>query len=355
MPKFIKKVIKKAGAAPGTLVHVGERKVEEVHISLMQYDQQSVTHRQVKSVDAIFPLREELGVVNWIDLCGLHDIEVIRALGDHFNIHPLTLEDILNTGQRPKAEEYDDYLYIVLQMLYYDEADTVVHSEQVSFILGRNYVITLQEKKGDVFANVRERIEKGKGRVRTAGSDYLLYALVDAVVDHYFLILEKVGIDIEEIEEALVGSAAQSALHRIHELKREIIFLRKQIWPLRELINMVSKEESSLVKESTHIFFRDVYDHTIQVIDTIESYRDVLQGLLDLYLSNISNRMNEVMKVLTIIATVFIPVTFIAGIYGMNFKYMPELEWKWGYAGVWGVMVGLVVVMLYFFKRNKWL
>ena len=355
MPKFIKKVVKKTGAAPGTLVHVGEKKLEKVEISLMQYDTKQVSHRPVENVEALFPLNKTPDTVNWINLYGLHDITVIQALGDQFNIHPLVLEDILNTGQRPKVEEYDNCLFAVLKMLYYSEEDTLVRSEQVSFILGDHFVITFQEVKGDVFAGVRERINSGRPRIRTGGCDYLLYALMDSVVDHYFVILDRIGMNIESIEEMLMDSSDQDILHTIHELKREVIYLRKQVWPLREVINTILKQESNFVKESTHLFFRDVYDHTIQVIDTIESYRDVLQGLLDLYMSNVSNRMNEVMKVLTIIATIFIPITFIAGIYGMNFKYIPELEWKWGYAAVWGVMSGIVLLLLYFFKKNKWL
>ncbi len=355
MPKFIRTTVKKTGASPGTLIHVGERKIEDVQISLMRYDADNVIHDQMKNIDALFPLDETSGVVNWINLYGLHDVDIIQTLGDKFKIHPLTLEDILNTSQRPKAEVYDDYLFVVLKMLYYNEEDMLVHSEQVSFVLSEHFVITVQEKKADVFAGVRERIYKGKGRIRKAGCDYLFYALIDAVVDHYFLILDNIGVDIESIEEALLESSDQSVFHNIHELKREVIYLRKQVWPLRELINMVLKEECDLVQEATLIFFRDIYDHTIQVIDTIESYRDVLQGMFDLYLSNVSNRMNEVMKVLTIIATIFIPITFIAGVYGMNFKMMPELEWRWGYAAVWVVMSVIALAMIFFFKRKKWL
>jgi magnesium transporter len=230
-----------------------------------------------------------------------------------------------------------------------------VKAEQVSLVVGPNYVLSFQERSGDVFNGVRERLRKGKGRIRKAGSDYLAYALLDAVVDEYFLILETIGEKIEVVEEELLANSTRETLQNIHDMKREMIFFRKQVWPLRELINGLSKGESSLIRESTGIYLRDIYDHTIQIIDTIESFRDMLSGMLDIYLSTISNKMNEVMKVLTIMATIFIPLTFLAGIYGMNFKYMPELEWRWGYFMVWGVMVVILVSLVGYFKRKRWL
>ena len=240
-------------------------------------------------------------------------------------------------------------------MLYLDEQNDEVRSEQVSLVLGENFLLSFQETEGDVFAQVRDRIRKGKRRIRKNGCDYLAYALVDAVVDHYFAILETIGATMESLEEELLDEPTPETMQNIHELKRELIYMRKQVWPLREMINTVIRGELSMIRDQTVVFFKDVYDHTIQIIDTIESYRDVLSGMLDLYLSTISNRMNEVMKVLTIIATIFIPITFVAGIYGMNFKYMPELDWKWGYLAVWSIIVAIVLVMIGYFKRKKWL
>ncbi|MEE4605904.1 MAG: magnesium/cobalt transporter CorA, partial [Desulfobacteraceae bacterium] len=254
-----------------------------------------------------------------------------------------------------KVEDFDDYDYIVLKMLTYDEDQTHITAEQVSFILGPHYLISFQETEGDVFNFVRERIRKAKGRIRKSGCDYLVYALIDAIVDHYFLVLEKLGEKIELLEEDLLGDTQTENLQSIHHLKREMIFFRKQVWPIREILSTLMKEEGSLIQETTQIFIRDLYDHTIQVMDTIESFRDVLSGLQDLYLSTLSNRMNEVMKVLTIMATIFIPLTFIAGIYGMNFEYMPELKWPWAYPVLWILLIAIFVFMIFWFKRKKWL
>jgi magnesium transporter len=354
MPRFIKKTSKKAGLSPGTLVHIGEKKAETTKFSLINYDPEQLQEKELATIDESFPYKDT-PPVTWINIDGLHEIDIIEKIGHHFNIHPLTLEDIVNTGQRPKAEDYDDYIYIVFKMLFYDDVNTHITSEQVSLILGIHYLISFQEKEGDVFNFVRERIRKSKGRIRKSGTDYLTYALIDATVDHYFFILEKVGEKLEQIEEELLENPQPRTLQSIHSLKREMIYFRKQVWPIRELLNHLMHEESQLIQESSHIFFRDIYDHTIQVIDTIESMRDVLTGMLDLYLSTLSNKMNEVMKVLTIMATIFIPLTFIAGIYGMNFKFMPELEWKWSYPVLWGVLVAIFVGMLFWFRRKRWL
>lgn len=353
MPKFMKKISKKAGTAPGTLVHIGEKKIEKVRIRLIDYDEKQLQEKELKTIDECFPCKDE-PTISWINIDGLHDIETIEKVGGHFGIHPLVLEDIVHTEQRPKVEDFDDYLYIVLKMLYYDEKIDEVNAEQVSLILGSNFLISFQEQEGDVFNAIRTRIRNGKGRIRKAGADYLAYALMDAIVDQYFIILEIFEEKMEALEEELVTNPSGQILETIHTMKRDMIFFRKRVWPLREIIGGLARGESSLVSESTTIYLRDVSDHTIQVIDTVESLRDVLSGMLDVYLSTISNRMNEVMKVLTIIATIFIPLTFVAGIYGMNFKYMPELEWHWGYYMVWGVMVGVVVTMVLYFKRKAW-
>jgi magnesium transporter len=252
-------------------------------------------------------------------------------------------------------EDLEEYLFGVLKMLYYDEKEDEVRAEQVSFVLGTNSVITFQERQGDVFKPVRERIRKDKGLVRKRGADYLTYALIDAVVDHYFLILERFGETLEEIEGKVVTAPTPETLQTIHSMKREMIFLRKSVWPLREVISALERGESALIKKKTHIYLRDVYDHTIQVIDTVESFRDMVSGMLDTYLSSISNRMNEVMKVLTIFASIFIPLTFIAGIYGMNFQYMPELVWRGGYFIILSIMGAVGISMLAYFRRKKWL
>ena len=354
MLKFTKKISKKTGAAPGTLVHVGEQKTDRVHITIVDYATDQFRERECKTFEIVGPLKD-LPTTTWLNIDGIQDIELIEKIGKHFNIHPLTLEDILNTGQRPKVDEFEDYLYFVLKMLYVDEKINEVRSEQVSLVLGKNFLVSFQEVRGDVFESVRERLRQGKGRIRKGGPDYLAYALIDSVVDHYFIILEKIGIAIEDLEEDLLADSTTDTMQSIHAMKRELIYLRKQVWPLREVINTVTKQDLDSVDEKTVLFFRDVYDHTIQIIDTIESYRDILSGMLDLYLSTVSNRMNEVMKVLTIIATIFIPITFVAGIYGMNFKFMPELEWRWGYLGVWGIIIFMVLLMLFFFKSKKWI
>jgi len=339
---------------PGSLIHVGEKKAEKIRITVIDYGEQSYQIKETETVEECFPFKET-PTVTWINVDGVHDAEVIGRIGQCFGIHSLILEDIMTTAQRPKIEDMGDYIYIVVRMLNYHAKRREVQSEQVSLILGPNFVISFQEAGGDVFDPVRERIRTGKGRVRKMGPDYLAYSLIDAVVDNYFLILESLGERVESLEEELITNPRRETLHAIHVLKREMIYLRKSVWPLREVISALERAESDLIKETTGIFFRDVYDHSIQVIDTVETYRDMLSGMLDMYLSSVSNRMNEVMKVLTIIATIFIPLTFVAGIYGMNFRFMPELEWRWGYFVILALMLGIGVLMIFFFRRKKWL
>jgi magnesium transporter len=352
--KIGKKRSSKAGLPPGTLIHVGEKKVESVRITFIDYDEQNFQEKQVSNIEECLKLKDT-HTVSWINIDGLHDIELLEKLGKEFELHSLVLEDILSTGQRPKFEDYEKHIYIVLKMLSFSNENQSVETEQVSLILGPNYVISFQERVGDVFEQIRDRIRKSKGRIRKMGPDYLCYALLDAIVDNYFAILEKFGEKIESMEEEVISNPTERTVQQIHSLKSEMIALRKSIWPLRELINGMQKSDSSLINETTDIFMRDVYDHTIQIIDTIESFRDMVSGMLDIYLSSLSNKMNAVMKVLTIIATLFIPLTFVAGIYGMNFKYMPELEWRWSYPIVWLIMIAVAIVMLCYFKRKKWL
>jgi magnesium transporter len=351
----LKKRSAKAGLPPGTLVHVGTEKVAESRIRIMDYDESSVRENKETTLSECLTLRDS-ETVTWIDIEGLRDIPLLESLGSCYGLHPLILEDILNTDQRPKADDMESYIYVVLKMLDIDPASLEIVSEQVSIVFGRNYVISLQEgREGDLFEPLRERIRGGKGRLRKMGPDFLAYSLLDTIIDHYFLILEKFAERIEGLEEDLIQDPRPEILGQIHHLKREMIFLRKSAWPLREVVNVLEKSDSQLIRPATKIFLRDIYDHAIHIIDSIETYREMLSSMLDIYLSSVSNRMNQVMKVLTVIATIFMPLTFLAGIYGMNFKFMPELAWRWGYPLVLLIMLGVGAVMVYLFKKKNWL
>ena len=354
MARFVKKSSKMKGLPPGELIHIGEKKTEKVKITVIDYSSDKFQEKEVKKAEDCFSFKRK-PTVTWINVDGLHQIDVIGKLGECFEIHPLVLEDILNTDQRPKIEDFEKYIFIVLKMLYTEEKTHEIHSEQVSLILGNNFVISFQESIGDVFDTIRERIRNSKGRIRKMGADYLAYGLIDAIVDNYFIILEKIGEKIEGIENEIVANPTPEKLQTIHNLKREMIYLRKSVWPLREVISGLQRGESKLVKKPTHIYLRDLYDHTIQVIDTIETFRDMTSSMLDIYMSSVSNKMNEVMKVLTIFAAIFIPLTFIAGVYGMNFQYMPELDLQWGYFAALFVMLIVGVSLLFYFRRKKWL
>ena len=354
MLRFVKRRSNKAGLPPGTLVHIGEKKIAQAKITVIDYDEAQFQEKEVKTIEECLPFKDK-PTVTWINIDGIHQVDIIEKLGKSFDLHPLLLEDIMQTEQRPKLEDFGDYIFIVLKMLHWNEKENEVEAEQGSLILGSNFVISFQESPSDVFDPIRERMRNKKGRVRKMGADYLAYALIDAIVDNYFIIFEKLGEKIEGLEEELITNPTSETLQVIHSLKREMIFLRKSVWPLREVVSVLERGESPLILESTGIYLRDIYDHTIQVIDTVETFRDMISGMLDIYLSSISNRMNSVMKVLTIIATIFIPLTFIAGIYGMNFKYMPELEWRWGYFAVLALVGVIVVSMVGYFKSKKWL
>jgi magnesium transporter len=344
----------KLGLSPGTLMHVGEKKTEKTRITVIDYDAAGFIEKEVGSVEECFPFKET-STVTWINVDGVHDASVIEKLGGRFDIHPLVLEDIMTTTQRPKIEDLGGAVFVVLRMIEFDETTFEMTADQLSLILGPNYVLSFQETRGDCLDPVRERIRTGKGRIRKLGPDYLAYGLIDAVVDNYFFVLEKLGEKIDGLEERLIAEPRRELLHEIHALKRDMIDLRKSVWPLREVVSGLERLESPLIKKSTGVFLRDVYDHAIQVIDTVESFREILTSMIETYLSSISNRMNEVMKVLTIISTIFIPITFLVGLYGMNFLYMPEIKWRWGYAFVWAAIIGSVVTMLAFFRRKKWL
>jgi len=350
---FLKKT-KKVGLPPGSLVYTGEKKAEEVKISFIDYDEERFKEKEVTSIEECFPFRDT-PTVTWINIDGLHEVKPIEKIGTYFKIHPLVLEDIVNTDQRPKLEDFGDYILVILRMIYFDEKVRELHAEQISLILGPNFVISFQEREGDIFQGIRDRIRNSKGRIRKMGSDYLAYALIDAIVDNYFIVLEMVGEEIETMEDEVMTTPTTETMQKLQKVKRRLLFLRKSVWPLREVISGLERGESKLIKKQTNPYFRDVYDHTIQVVDMVETMRDMNSGMFDMYLSSISNRMNEVMKVLTIIATIFIPLTFIAGIYGMNFEYMPELKWRWAYFSVWGVIVLVVAGMIWYFKRKRWL
>ena len=355
MARTRRRTSKKAALSPGTLVHVGEKKTDKAKISVVDYTEASCDIKDVQTLDEILPLRDS-PTVSWINIDGIHQTDLIEKIGSHFSLHPLILEDIVNTAQRPKIEDYDNYIFFVLKMLSYDASSGEIQVEQLSLVLGRGFLLSFQEEEGDVFDPIRERIRNAKGRHRRAGADYLAYSLIDAVVDNYFVMLETMGDAIEDLEEELVSNPDQEIMKRIHKLKRNMIILRKSIWPLREVISSLQRTGSKLILESTGVYLRDVYDHTIQVLDTVESFRDIVSGMLDTYLTSISNRMNEVMKVLTIIATIFIPLTFIAGVYGMNFHHMPELEMEWLYPrGFWILITAIAIMMLVYFRKKKWL
>ena len=345
---------KEVGLPPGTLIHVGEQKTEKPVISLIDYGPdifETSTDLTVEEAKAC----KETFTVSWVNLSGIHDITVLEQFGKTFGIHPLALEDILNTQHRPKLEEFDDYSLIIIKMLFFDDSTQTIKTEQVSMTLGPHYLLSFQEVEGDVFDGVRDRLKRGNGRIRQRGSDYLAYALLDSIVDSYFHILETIGDKLVSLEESLLDNPTRDTQAQIYHYKRELMLIRKAVWPLREVVNELYKNESPLVKEDTQVFLRDLYDHTIQVIDTIEIFRDTVSGLQDLYMSSVGNRMNEIMKVLTIVASIFIPLTFVAGIYGMNFEYIPELKWHWGYFAVWGFMTICAAGMLLYFKRKKWL
>lgn len=344
----------KAGLPPGTPVFVGEQKTESVKITVIDYDQDLIQTHEVTRVEECFPYKEQPSI-SWINVDGIHEAAIIEKLGIHYGLHPLIIEDILNAHQRSKVDIFEDYILIVLKMHSYNEEAEEINTEQVSLILGENFILTFQEQEGDVFDPIRARLKKDKGRLRKTGADYLAYALIDAIIDSYFEILEHLDEKIEFIEDELVSNPRPELLAKIHSLKRELILFRKSAWPLRNMISELERYETPLIKNSTAIYLRDLYDHTIQVIETIEVFREMVSGILDVYLSSVSNKMNEVMKFLTIIGTIFIPLTFIAGVYGMNFEVMPELKWQWGYFAVLLIMLGIGLALLYYFKRKHWL
>ncbi len=348
-----RRAAKKPGSAPGTLVHTGAHKMEHVRIRVMDYDPEHLAEAEPASIEECLDLKGP-PAVTWVNVDGLHDVALLEKIGTRLGWHPLMLEDIVSVGQRAKIEEYESAVYLVLPMLTWRGTRYEVTEEQVSFVLGGSYVFTFQEREGDVFDEVRERIRAARGRIRKSGPDYLAYALVDAVVDGYFHVLEGIGDATESLEDEVLVDPEQSTMHILHALKRELIVVRRAIWPLRDMMSSLLRDEHGLFADSTRVYLRDVYDHAVQAIDTVESLRDLVSGMVDLYLSALSNRTNEIMKVLTIMASIFIPLTFLAGVYGMNFVYMPELKLHWGYFGLLGAMALIAGWMVAYFKRKGW-
>ena len=351
--KLLPKTSHKAGLPPGTLLHIGEKHPFEVQLQLIDYGPDHLCEQILDNPEDCRTFLHSPSV-SWINFDGVHETDLLQQVAALFNLHPLVPEDIVNTTHRPKLEEFDNYLFVVLKMLHYDAEQVNIRLEQVSLVLGPGYVLSFQEQRGDVFDGVRQRLRNNKGRLRKMGSDYLAYALLDAVVDSYFAILESLGEQIEWLEDEVINRPTPETLSQIHHFKREMILLRKAVWPLREIIGGLQRLGPPLIQNSTALYLRDIHDHTVQIIDTIETFRDILSGLLDLYLSSVSNRMNEIMKVLTIIATIFIPLTFVAGIYGMNFEFMPELHWPWSYPVLLLLMLGMAGGMMIFFRRKNW-
>jgi magnesium transporter len=341
------------GTAPATLVAPPEQAGHKPVINLIDYDAHSIEEHEIQNVEDIFECLES-EKVSWIDVGGLGDVELLRQLGRHFRIHPLAMEDVMTTGQRPKVDEYDGQLFILLQMVYEDE-DAELIFEQVSLVMGKKFVITIQELPGrDVFDPVRQRLRDGGGNARFMGSDYLGYALIDAVVDHFFPIVESLGESIEDMQESLLELPTREKLEGVHEFRKALVQLRRAVWPARDVCARLWRDETGLISDRTKPFLRDCYDNTMSIIDLLESYRDAIRNVMDLYISSLSMRTNEVMRVLTIISTIFIPLTFLVGVYGMNFEHMPELHWQYGYTGIWVVMLAVAFGMMTYFKRKRW-
>lgn len=344
----------RAGLPPGTLTPAGEKKAEPSSVNVMRYSPADGCSEKRIDGEEIGRIEAGQGVM-WLNCDGLGDVTVIEGIGRRWGIHDLVLEDICHTDQRPKVEDHGDYLFVVLKMIYPEPGGDDMQMEQVALILKDGVVLSFQERAGDVFDTIRTRIRDGKGRIRRMKSDYLAYSLMDAIVDNYFVVMERIGDRIEALEESVIRKPDAETSARIHELRRKILLLRRSVRPLREVVNSLVQSESGLVTKPVRPFFRDLYDHTIQIIDNLELSRDFLSGMLDIYLSSMSNRTNEVMKVLTIIATLFIPLSFLVGVYGMNFQHMPELQWPWSYPVLWGIMLLTTIGFLTYFKKKRWL
>ncbi len=346
---------KKAGLSPGTIVYTGNKQLEKIYIHFLQYDGDSFVEDKFDNHKKIAFNNLIDGKVNWYDIRGIHDVELIEIIGKAFQIHPLILEDVADVNQRPKFDEYELGNFITIRALSFDKSKLSVTTEQISLYFNKSVVLTFQENESDLFEEVRIRIKNGKGRIRNRKTDYLSYAIIDVLIDNYYIVLEEIEEVIEELEENLLSTQDLRNKNRIHILKKELLFVRKSILPLREAINRFSKNETIYVEDRTLLFIRDAYDHTIQIMDMLDSYRDILTGLQDLLITEVSYKMNQVMQVLTLVATIFIPLTFLAGVYGMNFDNMPELHWEYSYFVLLGIMFVLLVGLIFYFKKRKWL
>ena len=340
--------------SPGTVRYTGKKATTATQLDIIDYSKEHYERYETNNIEDAFKY-EDSSHIQWINVNGLGNTNDIVTLGNHFELHPLIQEDIVTTHQRPKIDEYDDYLFIVFKMLHYNESERLIN-EHVSMVMGKDYVLTFQEAEGDVFGDLRERLEHGKGRIRGAAADYLMFTILDAVVDNYFTVIEFLSNKIEILEDKLFDDKEdENITQEIQDMKKEILKIRRAVLPLREVVNRLEKIETPLIEERTNKYISDLYDHIIQVNESVEIYRDMIWGLMDMYMTTISNKMNEVMKVLTIMASIFIPLTFMAGIYGMNFDYMPELHLKYGYFYLWGAMILVFFGLLWYFKRKKWL
>jgi magnesium transporter len=355
MSKSLSSPSHKAGLPPGAIVHVGDVHQDDTKISVFNYNIDGIEEPPFESLEQLLDYKNN-DRVTWVVVEGLSNADFIGKIGDIFDIHPLVIEDILTTHQRPKFEEYDHYVYMVLKSLSSDSKQFTVQDEQISILLLDHFVFTFKEKSDDLFVPVIQRIKTSKGYFRSMGADYLTYAILDVIVDNLFILIDALDETTLTLEDSLMtDEPTRVTLVLIQRLKRELIQIRRFVSPLRELMAGMLRSDSELIQEKTHIYLRDVSDHAIRIIESIESYQNILAGLLDIYISSISNKMNEVMKVLTVFASIFIPLTFIAGVYGMNFTDIPELHWKWGYPAIWGVFITITVALLIYFKKKKWL
>jgi magnesium transporter len=348
------KRINKIGLPPGSIIYTGNREVEKIQIHYIQYNEKELEEKELDNRGKIVFHQSPDENIDWYDIRGIHDTSLIEQIGTAFDIHSLILEDVSDIHQRPKFEEYEKGTFIIIKALAFDKVKLKITTEQVALYFRNGFVVTFQETESDLFEPVRKRIQSGKGRIKQRGADYLVYALVDVLVDNYFLVLEDIELEIESFEEIVLETQDSSIKSKIHLLKKELLVMRKSISPLREAIGRFAKTDSPFVAENTAIYIRDLYDHTIQIMDAVESFRDLLNSLQDLFISEVSFKMNQVIQVLTIVSTIFIPLTFLAGIYGMNFDNIPELHWKYGYFILWGIMVVVFVGLLFLFKRKKW-
>ncbi len=353
--RFLPKRSKKTGKPPGTILYLGKKRIEDVTIDIVEYDKISFNEKTTLNDSDLYHIDKNTRKNLWINVNGVHKTEIIKKIGEIFNLHSLIIEDIVNLNQRPKIEYYDDVIFVVLKMITIDQDNKNLNSEQISLILGKNFVLSFQEDDTNDFNLIKERIKAGKNKISKLGCDYLMYSLIDSIIDNYFIVLEKIGEYIEYIEQETLIEPKIETQTEIYRLKRELILLRKSVWPLREVLSSMQREYSKLINKNILVYLRDTYDHTIQIIDTVETFRDMFSSILDLYLSSVSNKMNEIMKVLTVISTVFIPLTFIVGVYGMNFDYMPELRIWWFYPLIMGIMIAVGLAMFIFFKKKKWI